>query len=443
VTRATAERADAVVVGARPAGAAVAATLARAGRRVVALDRASFPSDTLSTHLLFAGGVAELARLGALERVEAVGAPRMPEALMGGAGVEVRARYTPVDGIDFGLCVRRTGLDSALVDTAREAGADVRERARVTDLVWDGGRVAGVRWQDADGAERELRAPLVVGADGRRSTVARLVGADEPHLWNENGRACFFAYLEDPHPEWRGVAAQWRAGRELGTAFPCDGGLLLVLLMPPRERAGDFRGALEHEWDRTAASISGLRERLDGCTRASKVRSAIDTTSYFRRSSGPGWALPGDAGHFKDPVTAQGIRDAVRFGRLLGEVAAPVLDDPVRLDRALAAWEKRRDRECIETYAWTNVLGRAAEMTPVEVELYRAASRDPELATRVLDVFSRTRRPARAVPPRRAVAVAARAFRRPGASRGAVARAVAGELGRSLAVQGQRLRMRT
>jgi flavin-dependent dehydrogenase len=408
----------------------------------VALDRARFPSDTLSTHLMFAGGVAELARIGALERVEAVGAPRMPDALMGGAGVEVRARYTPVDDIDYALCVRRTGLDAALVHTARKAGADVRERARVTELVWDRARVAGVRWQDEDGGEHELRAPLVVGADGRRSTVASAVGALEPHRSNENGRACFFSYLEDPHPEWRGVAAQWRAGRELGTAFPCDGGLLLVLLMPPHDRAGDFRGSLEEEWDRTAASIPGLRERLEGCTRASKVRSALDTTSYFRRSSGPGWALPGDAGHFKDPVTAQGIRDAVRFGRLLAEAAAPVLDDAERLDRALAAWERRRDLECIETYAWTNALGRAAEMTPIEVELYRAAARDPQLATRVLDVFSRTRRPAEAVPPRKALAVAARALLRPGARPVAVAGAVVDELGRSLAAGGQRLRMR-
>lgn len=437
------ECADAVVVGARPAGSAAATALARAGRRVVALERGHFPSDTLSTHLLFAGGVAELARVGALDRVSALGAPRMPEALMTGAGEEVHARYTPVDGIDYGLCVRRVGLDAALVETAREAGAEVREHARVTGLVKDGGRVAGVHYEDQEGHARELRAPLVIGADGRRSTVARLVGATRPYRSNANGRACFFAYLEDGRPEWRGVAAQWREGRELGTAFPCDGGLVLVLLMPPRQRADDFgSGALEREWERTVAGMPGLRERLEGCTRVSKVRSAIDTTSYFRRSSGPGWALPGDAGHFKDPVTAQGIRDALRYGRLLGEAAAPVLEDPAALDRALARWERRRERECLETYAWTNGLGRAEPMSALEAELYAAAARDPALARRVLDVFARTLRPSEAVNARTALALTRRALGREGADRRSVLRAVSRELGDRATDWGQRLRAR-
>ena len=433
-----AERADVVVVGARCAGAATAIELARRGRRVVALDRAGFPADTLSTHLLFAGGVAELAATGALERVEALGAPRMPRALMGGAGLTVEAGYTPVGGIDYALCVRRTGLDAALVQTARGAGAEVRERARVTELVWERDRVAGVRYEDTDGQRRELRAPLVVGADGRRSTVARLAGALEPYRSNANERACYFAYYEDAHRDLRHVAAQWREGAELGTAFPCDGGLVLVLLMPPVERAGEFRADLAGEYERTITCIPGLRERLDGCVRASKVRSATDTLSYFRRSSGPGWALPGDAGHFKDPITAQGIRDAVRFGRLLGEAAAGVLDDPEALDRALAAWERRREAECLETYQWTNRLARAEAMTPLEIELYRSAAADPELARGMLDVFSRARRPSEAFSARRGLALAGRALTRRDADRGAVLRYAARDVRTELADRAER-----
>ena len=185
--------------------------------------------------------------------------------------------------------------------------------------VWEAGRMAGVRYRDADGSEREIRAPLVIGADGRRSLVAREAGvADAPRLHNANGRGCYFAYWRDGQPELRSCASQWRDGRELVTAFPCDDGLMLVLLMPPVDRAGDFEGDLEGEYRRTAYSVPGLAERLEGAEMVSKVRHTNSTASYFRRSQGPGWALPGDAGHFKDPVTAQGIRDALRFGRLLG-----------------------------------------------------------------------------------------------------------------------------
>ena len=390
-----------MIVGARCAGAATATALARAGRRVVAIDRARFPSDTLSTHLIWAGGVAELKRLGALERVEALGAPHLSEALAGWSGHDIRGGYTPIEGIDYALCVRRPGLDAALVDTARAAGADVREKCTATELLRDEGRVAGVRYRDPDGDEHELRAPLVVGADGRRSLVGREVGAEDPALSNENGRGCYFAYWRDARPEWRGIAAQWRSGEELVTAFPCDGGLLLVLLMPPVERAGAFKGDLEGEYERTVAAVPELAARLEGCERATKVRHTPSTLSYFRRSSGPGWALPGDAGHFKDPVTAQGIRDALRFGRLLGEAVAPALDDARALDRALRAWERRRDRECLEVYQWTNLVGRAEAMNPIEAELYRLGDGDRQLGRTFLDVFSRTVRPAKLLAARR------------------------------------------
>jgi menaquinone-9 beta-reductase len=419
------ERADAVVVGARCAGSAAAIALARAGRRVVALDRVAFPADTISTHLLWPAGVAELAAVGALERVRAIGAPEMPVAYAAGAGHEVRTRFSHVGGIDYAMCVRRVGLDAALVATARSAGVEVREHCRVVDLVWRGGRVAGVRYVSGNGGVRELAAPLVIGADGRRSTVARIVGAQTPYRDAPSGRACFYAYWRDARPEWREVAAQWREGPELGTAFPCDDGLVLVLLQPPASRSDEFRGDLEGAYLRTIEALPGLDVRLRDAELMTKVRAATGIESYFRRSAGPGWALAGDAGHFKDPVTAQGIRDALRFGRLLGEAVAPVLDDAAQLDRVLLVWERDRERECLETYQWTNLVARGEAMTPIEVEMYRDAVRAPELAREMADVFSRARRPGDVLTARRALRYASAAAARHPLAIGSVARALA------------------
>ena len=239
------------------------------------------------------------------------------------------------------------------------------------------------------------------------------------------------------------MAAQWRQGRELVTAFPCDGDGLLVLLMPPVERAGEFKADLAGEYERTALSVPGLAARLEGAERLSKVRHTTSTASYFRRSQGAGWALAGDAGHFKDPVTAQGIRDALRFGRLLGERVAPHLDgDSRRLATALAGWERDRDAECIEMYQWTNRLGRAEEMSPIEAELYRRGDADPELAREFLDVMARTRKPREVITASRAGALVGAALRRGDAPRTTVLRRGAAELRGAVAESAERARFR-
>ncbi|MFC8527124.1 NAD(P)/FAD-dependent oxidoreductase [Nocardia sp. NPDC057227] len=406
----TIDRADVVVVGARCAGSAAALTLAKAGRRVVAIDAARFPSDTLSTHLLWPSGLAEIERLGALDAVAAIGAPKLTHAMAAIAGYKVASRFPAVGEIDYAMCVRRTGLDDALLRTAVVAGVELRERCRVTDLLWDGERCAGVRYIDADGAETELRATLVIGADGRRSTVARLAGVEEPFARRPSGRDCYYAYWKDTRDDWRHIAAQWRTGSDLGTAFPCDDGLLLCLVQPAAtgERAGV--GAAEARYAAAIENIPELVERLHGCTKVGRVRSATDIASYFRHSSGPGWALPGDAGHFKDPVTAQGIRDALRYGRLLGEAAAPVLDHPQRLDRALRDWEQTRVRDCVDIYQWTNKLARGETISPLEHALYRAADTDPAISETVIAIFSRTVDPSSFYTPQRAGKLALRAL---------------------------------
>jgi flavin-dependent dehydrogenase len=426
------EQADVVVVGSRCAGSAAGIAIARAGRSVIALDSASFPSDTLSTHLFFPNHWAELERLGAGDRVRALGAPLHTRAGLGTPDVEIVGPFSSHDGVAAGACVRRPGLDLALVETAREAGAEVRERVRVTELLRDrSGRVNGVRWTGRDEAEGQIGARLVIGADGRSSTVARLVGARAHHLW-ENQRMMAFAYYDDPREELRDTAMQWRTGGDLVTVFPCDGGQSVILLMPPTARAEDFRRDAIGAFEATVAHVEPLVDRLEGCTRVTKVRVSYKHPSYFRHSQGPGWALAGDAGHYKDPVTAQGIRDALRFGRLLGEAAAPYLADPLALDRALRSWEADRDAECLPMYQWANLLGRADQISPIELAAYRWFAARPDGATEILDVFSRRRSPTRVFSPDRVIRWIADAARDPDVSAGELWRTVRRDLRREL-----------
>jgi menaquinone-9 beta-reductase len=428
------ERFDVVVVGCRPAGSAAAATYARAGRRVLAIDRAHFPSDTLSTHVLFAGGVAELERLGALDRVLASGAPKLPILELGGEEHVMYGRYSPVDGINYGLCARRPALDHALVRTARSAGAEVRERCSLTGLVWRGGRVVGIRYTDADRVVHEVHAGLVVGADGRDSTVARLVGVEEPYRRTPPGRGLAFHYVADPvavasgDEELRNKISAWRVGRENGYFFPTDRDGGLALFMPPVADIARFRKDPRGVWAEKLAGQPRLRERLQGTEIEGRLRHADDTDGYFRVSSGPGWALVGDAGHFKDPAIAQGIRDALHYGRVLAQMTAPVLDRPAELDRQLRAYERVRDRGVLPCFYWGMKHTRAEPVTPIELEFFREAAGNPRLATDVADTFSRIRTPQQSISLRRRLRWTWRALRRPGRDVRAVVRAAVTDL---------------
>ena len=264
-----------------------------------------------------------------------------------------------------------------LVEAAREQGADVRERCTVEALLWRAGRVAGVRYRDADGDEREIAATLVVGADGRRSTVAALVGSWTPYRVSRNGRGLVFRYLDDPRAGTREAETyyQWREGDSFAFAFPTrPAGRLLILFMGHRDEvargARGPRGLLAAQ----AREHPGLA-RADRAARrpGPKLRSTGETPAFFRASSGPGWALAGDAGHFKDPVTGQGMRDAMCAGRTLAEHVLPVLDDPAAVDRATRAWEAARDRECLPAYHFANADTRVERQSPALCELVRDA----------------------------------------------------------------------
>jgi len=389
------EDADVVVVGARLAGCAVAAPLARAGRKVIVLDKMSFPSDQLSTHLLMPAGTSELSKLGALPRILELNPSRARWVTVEAEGITCTERLRPAsDGIDFGVCVPRDLQDICLVEAAREQGADVREHCTFVSLHWRAGRVAGVRYTDPQGHHRDVSARLVVGADGRRSSVAAQVGAWSPYRLSRNGRGLVFRYLDDPQAGTRAAETftQWREGESFAFAFPsAPAGRLLILLMGHRDEVSEARRDPEDYWQRKLDQHSGLARRIAGVDRGTytKLRSTGETPAFFRASSGPGWALAGDAGHFKDPVTGQGMRDAMWMGRTLAEHVLPVLDDPAAIDRATRTWEAARDRDCLPAYHFANLDTRVERQSPVLCELVRDAGRttEPDLS----DLFGRAR----------------------------------------------------
>lgn len=304
--------------------------------------------------------------------------------------------------------------DAELVASAREQGVDVRERCAVQSLRRRAGRVVGVRYRAADGGESDVQATLVVGADGRRSTVAALVGAWRPYRVSRNGRGLVFRYIDDPRAGTSDAETyyQWRERESFAFAFPTTpAGKLLILLMGHRDEASQARRDPDGYWQRKLAEHPGLAARVDGAPPGSKLRSTGNTPAFFRASSGPGWALAGDAGHFKDPVTGQGMRDAMFAGRTLAEAVLPALDDPAGVDRATRSWEAARDRECLPAYHFANADTRVERPSPALCELVRDAGRST--AADLSDLFGRARTPQQIAPPARLARALIAALSRP------------------------------
>ena len=294
---------DVVVVGSRCAGAPLATMLARAGLRVCVVDKDRFPSDTPSTHAIQPAGVQVLERIGVLDGLLKLAPPMVRAQMVFDDSVAVVDDVVAITGAPV-LSVRRITLDEILVNAAAEAGAEVRTDTAVTGLVMDRGRVAGVTT-----AAGELRAPLVVGADGTRSAVAKMVGAKEYHP-TANGRVFMWAYYEaDPTngEMWIG-----KIGDHAYLVTPTDNGLSLVAACPSIDRRNEVRADREAVYEAGVRGWPELHAGVAGSRREGPVHTMANMHGFFRTSAGPGWALVGDAGHFKDPTPGQGIADALR-----------------------------------------------------------------------------------------------------------------------------------
>ena len=339
---------DAIIVGGGPAGSSTAFALARAGARVLVLDRAQFPRPKPCAEYLSPQASRLLHDMGVLDAVEAAGAAHLAGMIVRAPnGALIRGDFAAPHGFpafrDRGLALRRTQLDPILLDRARAVGAEVRERMRVTDVLRDaGGRAVGVRVLDAHGSSSELRACLVVGADGLRSVLASRLGLARRRRWPR--RLALVAHYEG----FGEVGAWGEMHVERGVGYvglaAVDAGLTNVAMVVPASAAREVSADRTAFFERWLRDRPQLAPRVANARRVSPVMATGPFASHARRAWAPGAALVGDAADFFDPFTGEGIYAALRGGELLAPFAVRALGAERERDMhdALAAYDRAR-----------------------------------------------------------------------------------------------------
>ena len=314
------QRYDVVIVGARCAGAATALLLARSGAKVLVVDGQAYGSDTMSTHALMRGAVIQLERWGLSPRVVAAGTPSIRSTTFHYGDEAVRVDIKPDHGVDCLFAPRRTVLDPLLVDAAREAGAEVRHGIALSELQFaPSGRVIGASLKDMAGACMTVRSDIVIGADGRQSSVAQLVNAGA-YIEGSHASGLVFGYFEGLSRD----GSHWHFAETLAAGvIPTNAAHCVFAAVPAARFRAAFRGDVMRGFLKILGSISPeLRADVDRATQIGRLRGFAGATSYLRQCQGAGWALVGDAGYFKDPLTAHGITDALRDAQLLSRAIA-------------------------------------------------------------------------------------------------------------------------
>lgn len=381
---------DAIVVGARCAGSSTAMLLARKGYRVLLVDRATFPSDTLSTHMVHPPGIAALDRWGLLGGLEASGCPPITDYLFDFGPFSIAGNPRPSGNNRIAFAPRRTVLDKLLVDAAAESGVEIREGFTVEQIIFEDGRVCGIRGHSLGMAGVVERAPIVIGADGHHSLVAKSVGA-EPYSQQPSLAATYFSYWRDLPMD--GIEVYIRPRRSWGS-FPTHDGQTVLVISWPYDEFRANRTDVEGNYLKTLELAPEFARRVARATRVSKIRGTGDVPNYFRKPYGPGWALVGDAGYHKDPCTAQGISDAFRDAELLSQALHDIWSGELSFEEALAGYHEVRDRTVMPMYGLTCQFA-AMEPPPLEMQqLLSAVSRNQDSMDDFVSVIAGTVSPA-------------------------------------------------
>ena len=380
---------DVIVVGARCAGSPTAMLLARIEYKVLVVDKATFPSDTISTHLIHPPGMSALRRWGLNDEVIATGCPPIdtyafdmgPITLTGHPG-------TPDEPVSY--APRRTVLDKVLVDAASRAGAEVREGFTVEEIVSDDGRVTGIRGHDKGGKTVTEQARVVIGADGRHSVVARDV---KPEQYNEKPalQASYYSY-------WSGLPMNGRfeaysRGDRAFAVWPTNDDLTLIVAGWPIAQFEENKKDIEGNFMSMLGLVPAFAERVRNAKRADRFYGAF-VPNYFRKPFGPGWALVGDAGYNKDFITAQGISDAFRDAELCANAAHDSLSGAQSFEDAMAEYQSTRDQRVIPMYEFTCDFAKLEPPLPQQQQLFGAMYGNQEAMDGFAQMFGNVISPA-------------------------------------------------
>ncbi|MPZ12311.1 MAG: oxidoreductase [Kiloniellaceae bacterium] len=358
---------DAIVVGARCAGSPTAMLLARKGYRVLAVDHATFPSDTVSTHILHPLGVRALSRWGLLDRLAATGCPPIhtyafdfgPFTIAGAPGT----RDAPV-----AYCPRRTILDKLLVDAAAQSGVEIREGFAVNEVLIEDGRVVGIKGRSQHGGSITEHAQVVVGADGIRSIVAEAV---RPQHYDEKPPllAAYYTY-------WSGLPMDGRLEQYIRdnrgfAAAPTHEDLTMVIAGWPYTEFAENKKDIEGNYLKTIELAPAFADRLRGAKREARF-AGLPVPNYFRKPYGPGWALVGDAGYNKDFITAQGITDAFRDAELCADALDRAFSGTRPFEVAMSEYQRTRDARVKAMYEFTCQLATLEPPPPEMQQIFTA-----------------------------------------------------------------------
>lgn len=380
---------DVIVVGGRIAGSATATFLSQKGARVLLVERAKFPSSPVSVPVLFSNSLHLLDKLGVRAEVEAAGGTRMYH---GGAWLDtlhINAPVLPYNGIAYNLGLRREVLDATLIEHAtQQPGITVRTNFAVTGLVWDGDKVVGVRGRQGGGAEEAIRAAVVVGADGMRSSVARETKPRE-YKRRRGHNAPYYAYYRGFVQHTPAQSISYRGSGFGVLVFPADNGLTAISVGVRKQMWPKLKADPE-EYERLWRSIPELGERGRNAERVTPVKGQGPRPSYYRVPFGPGWALVGDAGYMKDPVTGQGIHDALRSAELFADAWAQ-WHAGTPWQTALRGYQQTRDRETKALYDLTyqsSKIPNRQHLNWVERLLIKPLADDPAYAALYTGVYN-------------------------------------------------------